>query len=127
MAHRRKLPAHPELVCETTLQCLQLVLPEEIAPPDSTIEVVPLSSENAPEMVALTDLAFPGFFRKRTCEMGSYYGVRSDGELIAMGGERLMLDGYPEISGICTHPDHRGKGSAAELIWHLVRKTSPGG
>jgi predicted GNAT family acetyltransferase len=72
-------------------------------------------------MVALTDLAFPGFFRSRTCEMGSYYGVRSSGELIAMGGERLTLDGYPEISGICTHPAHRGKGHAANLIWHLVR------
>jgi predicted GNAT family acetyltransferase len=72
-------------------------------------------------MVALTDLAFPGFFRSRTCDMGSYYGIRSDGELIAMGGERLMLDGYPEISGICTHPAHRGKGHAASLIWQLAR------
>ena len=54
--------------------------------------------------------------------MGSYYGVRSAGDLIAMGGERLMLDGYPEISGICTHPSHRGKGLAANLIWHLVHE-----
>jgi len=53
--------------------------------------------------------------------MGSYYGVRSDGELIAMGGERLMLEGYSEISGVCTHPAHRGKGLAASLIWRLVR------
>ena len=54
--------------------------------------------------------------------MGSYYGVRSDdGELIAMGGERLMLDGYSEISGVCTHPAHRGEGLAASLIWRLVR------
>ena len=53
--------------------------------------------------------------------MGSYYGVRSDGELKAMGGERLMLDGYAEISGVCTHPSHRGQGLAARLIWHLAR------
>ena len=76
-------------------------------------------------MVALTDVAFPGFFRSRTCEMGSYFGVRSEGRLIAMGGERLKLDGalksYPEISGVCTHPDHRGKGYAENLIWHLVK------
>jgi len=72
-------------------------------------------------MVALTTLAFPGFFRHRTCDMGAYYGVRSGGELIAMGGERLMLDGYSEISGVCTHPSHRGKGLAASLIWHLAR------
>jgi predicted GNAT family acetyltransferase len=98
-----------------------MVLPEEVTPPDPTIEIVSLSDENAAEMVALTDLAFPGFFRKRTCEMGSYYGVRSDGELIAMGGERLMLEGYSEISGVCTHPAHRGKGLAAGLIWRLVQ------
>jgi predicted GNAT family acetyltransferase len=72
-------------------------------------------------MIALTDAAFPGFFRARTCEMGSYFGIRSNGRLIAMGGERITLDGYPEISGICTHPDHRGKGYAENLIWHLVR------
>ncbi len=98
-----------------------MVLPEEVTPPGPTPEIVHLTDANAPEMVALTTLAFPGFFRNRTCEMGSYYGVRSDGELIAMGGERLTLDGFPEISGICTHPAHRGRGLAAALIWQLVR------
>jgi predicted GNAT family acetyltransferase len=102
-----------------------MVLPEEITPPGPTTETVRLSDANALEMVALTTLAFPGYFRKRTCEMGSYYGVRSGarsvGELIAMGGERLMLDRYAEISGVFTHPAHRGKGLAASLIWQLVR------
>jgi len=98
-----------------------MVLPEEVKPADPKIEIVQLSFANAGEMVALTTLAFPGFFRNRTCEMGSYYGVRSSGELIAMGGERFMFDGYAEISGVCTHPSHRGQGLAASLIWQLVR------
>ena len=98
-----------------------MMLPEEVVPPDPATDISRLSDANAAEMVALTDLAFPGFFRKRTCAMGSYYGVRSDGELIAMGGERLMLEGYSEISGVCTHPAHRGKGLAASLIWRLVQ------
>jgi predicted GNAT family acetyltransferase len=114
-------PHVPQLVFEQRLECLQMVLPAEITPPAPTVEIVPLSNEDAPEMVALTELAFPGFFRNRTCEMGSYFGVRSEGQLIAMGGERLSLDGYPEVSGICTHPDHRGKGYAENLIWHLAR------
>jgi len=117
-------PHPPELVFEQTLECLQMVLPAEIEPSAAAVEIVPLSNREASEMVALTDLAFPGFFRSRTCEMGWYFGVRSGGELIAMGGERLKLDGptesYPEISGICTHPDHRGRGYAENLIWHLV-------
>ena len=53
--------------------------------------------------------------------MGSYWGVRSNGKLIAMGGERLKLDGYPEISGVCVDPVHRGKGAAAAVIWEIVR------
>jgi predicted GNAT family acetyltransferase len=114
-------PHIPELSVKGTLDCFQMVLPEEVEPADPKIEIVRLSDTNAGEMVALTTLAFPGFFRNRTCEMGSYYGVRSGGELIAMGGERLMLDGYAEISGVCTHPSHRGQGLAASLIWQLVR------
>jgi ribosomal protein S18 acetylase RimI-like enzyme len=115
-------PSVPELFCVGNLECLQMVLPEEVTPPGPIPEIVPLSDANGPEMVALTTpLAFPGFFRGRTYEMGSYYGVRSAGELIAMGGERITLDSYSEISGICTHPAHRGKGLAAGLIWQLVR------
>jgi len=114
-------PHPPQLVFEQTLEVLQMVLPNEVQPPPPAPEILPLSNENAPEMVALTDIAFPGFFRSRTCEMGSYFGMRSQGQLIAMAGERLTLDGYPEMSGVCTHPDHRGKGYAEKLIWHLAR------
>jgi predicted GNAT family acetyltransferase len=120
---RPNMPGIPNLCCEGTLDCLQMVLPESVTPPPSVrrAEIDRLSSVNATEMVALTALAFPGFFRDRTCDMGFYYGVRSEGELIAMGGERLMLEGYPEISGVCTHPSYRGRGLAANLIWQLVR------
>jgi predicted GNAT family acetyltransferase len=114
-------PSGPELSVGETLMCLQMVLCDQVAPPDPAIEIVRLTDANAAEMVALTTLAFPGFFRRRTCEMGSYYGVRAHGELIAMGGERLRLDGYTEISAVCTHPAHRGKGYAANLIRRLAQ------
>jgi predicted GNAT family acetyltransferase len=94
----------------------------ELRPTDPGI--VALDCTDAPEMVALTEVAFPGFFRQRTCEMGDYFGIRSgnntDGELIAMGGERFKFPGYSEISGLCTHPDHRGQGYAAQLIWRVA-------
>ena len=111
------------LVREETLECLQMVLPAGVRVPDSDIDIVNLSDTTAGEMVALTTLAFPGFFRQRTCEMGSYYGVRSpSAELIAMGGERLKLEGFTEISTVCTHPAFRGRGLAAAIIWQLVRE-----
>jgi hypothetical protein len=112
----------PQLTGEETLQCFQMVLSCDLSAPSPTIDIVPLSSANAQEMVALTTLAFSGFFRSRTCEMGSYYGVRSSsGELIALGGERLQLDGHSEISAVCTYPSFRGQGFAVSLIWHFVR------
>ena len=114
------LPAAEGLAYDATLPTLQMVLPVDtpIPPPDHA--VVPLS--DPAEMVALTDIAFPGFFRPRTCEMGEYFGLRSGGQLVSMGGERLMLEGYSEISGVCTHPDHRGQGLAARVVSRLVRK-----
>src|ERR1700722_18484013 len=79
-------PEVPGIRFEGILDCVQMVLPFEVAPPDACgFEIVALSSGNAQEMVSLTDVAFPGFFRSRTVEMGSYYGARSSGELIAMG------------------------------------------
>jgi hypothetical protein len=50
---------------EESLECFQMVLPEEVRPPDATIQIVPLSTAHAPEMVALTNLAFPGFFSQK--------------------------------------------------------------
>jgi ribosomal protein S18 acetylase RimI-like enzyme len=108
-------------VPEADLECLQMVLGENITPPEPDRGLIPLSVVDAPEMVALTTLAFPGYFRIRTVEMGQYYGVRVDGQLIAMGGERLALDGFTEISAVCTHPGHRGKGYAQSIMWQLVR------
>ena len=67
----KSYPHVPGLFFEGILECLQMVLPKEVTPPGPTTEIVPLSDANASEMVALTTLAFPGFFPKRTCEMGS--------------------------------------------------------
>jgi len=116
------LPAVPEICVAGTLECLQMVLPAKVTPPSAAAENLRLGAGDVPEMLALTELAFPGFFRTRTCEMGAYYGVRLQGELVAMGGERLKLEGYPEVSGVCTHPAHRGKGFSASIIWQLVRE-----
>jgi ribosomal protein S18 acetylase RimI-like enzyme len=119
-------PQLPELRNEGTLECVQMVLPVELPEKASPIELQRLSGADSDAMVALTDVAFPGFFRSHTYEMGTYYGAWLDsrersGRLIAMAGERLTLDGYTEISGVCTHPEHRGKGLAANLIARVAR------
>ena len=93
-----------------------------LPPPTGLIPTVrELQAADAPAMVALTVVAFPGFFRPRTYILGQYFGIEIDGQLIAMAGERLALPGYREISAVCTHPKHTCKGYASVLIQHLIR------
>jgi predicted GNAT family acetyltransferase len=78
-------------------------------------DVLPLGDEDAPEMLALAQLTEPGPFLTRTHKMGSFIGIRSGGRLAAMAGERMRLPGYTEVSGVCTHPDFRGRNYARRL------------
>lgn len=114
-------PAVASLILQASIDVLQMVLPPHIELPPADPKILTLNCTHSAEMVALTAIAFPGFFRPRTCEMGSYFGIYSEGHLIAMGGERLVFPGYSEISGICTHVNHRGQGHAARILWHLAR------
>jgi predicted GNAT family acetyltransferase len=78
-------------------------------------EMVVLTETDVPEILDLVERTKPGPFAKRTIEMGHYLGIRRDGRLIAMAGERLRLPGWTEISAVCTDPDFRGQGLAARL------------
>src|SRR5580704_1842005 len=79
-------------------------------------EFIRLSKADVPEMLALTKLTNPGPFGARTHELGDYFGIRVAGTLAAMAGERLRLQGYTEVSAVCTHPDHLGHGYASALL-----------
>ncbi len=83
-------------------------------------EAVPLGAADVPEMLELVAQTAPGPFLARTVELGDYLGIRHDGELVAMAGERFHLDGWTEISAVCTRPDYRGQGLASQLIEALI-------
>lgn len=82
-------------------------------PVDDDVQV--LGEADAAEMLALATLTEPGPFLARTHTMGRFVGVRIDGQLAAMAGERLRFPGHVEVSGVCTHPDFRGRGLARRL------------
>lgn len=84
------------------------------------VAFAPLTEADAPAMLALATLTRPGPFRSATHRLGPFIGVKRDGELIAMAGRRLRVDGFTELSGVCTHPDHRGRGYAASLSRAVV-------
>jgi ribosomal protein S18 acetylase RimI-like enzyme len=85
-------------------------------------EILELNPADAPEMMALAQLTKPGPFGLRTRELGTYLGIRHEGRLIAMAGERLRVPGFTEISAVCTHPDHLGRGHAAALMTALMER-----
>ncbi len=92
---------------------------------DVDSRIVALRKENVPEMMSLTQLTKPGPFLKRTIELGNYKGIFNAGQLIAMAGQRMHPYNYIEISAVCTHPDHTGKGYGTSLINDQVHKILP--
>jgi GNAT superfamily N-acetyltransferase len=129
-ASRKILYATPEIIKEpegwqfrAEIKGLQFVFGGAQIPDNHSIEPVALGNRNINEMIELTTLTNPGPFDKRTIEFGYYHGVFEKGQLVAMTGQRMHVDNYTEISAVCTHPDHLGKGFAAALIiqqLHLI-------
>ncbi len=80
------------------------------------VDIVTLGAADVPAMMELTELTKPGPFTLRTHELGTFLGIRIDGQLVAMAGERMKPADYTEITAVCVHPDHRGRGYAQVLL-----------
>jgi predicted GNAT family acetyltransferase len=74
-----------------------------------------------PEMIALVELTKPGPFGTRTHELGTFLGIKVDGRLVAMTGERMKPGNYTEMTAVCVHPSHRGRGYAQALLGAVGR------
>ena len=112
----------------TTLSGVQMVA-VDVGAPDGTpgadgalAEVVELGAAEVPEMLELVAATQPGPFGTRTVEFGGYVGVRREGRLVAMAGERLRLDGHTEITAVCTDERFRGQGLAGLLVRVMVHR-----
>jgi ribosomal protein S18 acetylase RimI-like enzyme len=79
-------------------------------------EAVELGPGDVAEILDLIARTQPGPFLPRTIELGRYVGIRRNGRLIAMAGERLSPPGWTEISAVCTDAGHRGQGLATRLV-----------
>src|ERR1700722_101610 len=88
--------------------------------PAREIDFVPMTAADSPEMLELATMMKPGPFGTRTHELGTYIGVRREGQLAAMAGERMHVPGFTEISAVCTHPSHSGHGYATALMVELI-------
>ncbi|MCA1512941.1 GNAT family N-acetyltransferase [Bradyrhizobium sp. NBAIM01] len=94
--------------------------PADTSPRDA--EIVRLGATDVPAMMALTELTKPGPFAARTHELGTFLGIRARGELVAMAGERMKPGNFTEMTAVCVHPDHRGRGYAQALLAAIARQ-----
>lgn len=97
-----------QMVCTTSMACT------------NGPEIIELSAPHRADVLALTALVYPHYFRVRTMQMGRYFGIYQDARLAAIIGERLATDTHQEISAVCTHPDFNGRGYARRLLAMLT-------
>ncbi|MBX2805933.1 MAG: GNAT family N-acetyltransferase [Hyphomicrobiales bacterium] len=89
--------------------------------------ITPLDESDAEAMLALAMMTKPGPFSIRAQCFGRFWGVKSDGRLIAMAGERMKQPGYTEVSGLCTDPAFRGRGLGRLMLKHVAGEICVGG
>jgi len=100
---------------------LQFVYEKSSQLKNEFFNIIPLGEEHVNQMVELASLTKPGPFGPRTIDFGNYFGIFQNEKLVAMTGQRLHVQNFTEISAVCTHPDHTGKGYANTLIQHQLQ------
>lgn len=115
-------PFIPPSGCEVQFSAplLQMELTGPLKQRTNAIEIIELGETDVPDMAELTQLTRPGPFGPRTHSLGRYIGIRMDGRLAAMAGERMRFSDRVEISAVCTHPDFRGRGFGEYLVGIMV-------
>ena len=116
-----EFPALPHnYIVESVLTCEQMICEKLINASSSGTAVHHLDEKDEEQMLALVNLVQPGYFLPGTRLMGHYYGIKKQGELVAMTGERIKLVPLTEISAVVTHPSYTGRGYAQQLVAHSV-------
>jgi ribosomal protein S18 acetylase RimI-like enzyme len=112
----------PPSTWETSIRLsgVQMVAPPAGSHAPRDVGARPLGPDDVPEMLGLVARTRPGPFLPRTIELGGYLGIHRGGRLVAMAGNRMHLDGFTEISAVCTDADVRGQGLARSLVDELM-------
>jgi ribosomal protein S18 acetylase RimI-like enzyme len=117
-----QIPAGWEIVRAVELhQMVQEIEAPPISERDAAPEVIELTPADVPEMSAVYTATRPGrTLCPRIQKLGQFLGIREDGKLVAMGGLRLHLPGYREITTVATMPGHEGRGYATAIVRGLI-------
>lgn len=97
------------------LLCLQMIVSNKIKL-TYIDEIVKLDESHRPALLALVQIVYPEYFKSKTADLGNYYGIFKNNQLVAITGERMQMDDFIEVSAVITHPEHTGKGYAKQLV-----------
>lgn len=114
------IPANWKLL--THINMFQMVYELDEVPVGITTAIKELDHTHVPEMTDLVELTKPGPFKPETILLSNYTGIFKDQQLVAMAGHRFNPSPYTEVSAVCTHPDHLGKGYAYQLLQEQIRR-----
>lgn len=110
-----------KIILEKKIDGCQMVL-NQLSEVLITEDIVLLTDEYIDEVYDLIWLVMPGYYRRRTFEMGNYYGIFKDGKLVSITGQRMQTNLFIEVSAVVTHPDYTRKGLAKQLIAHTTKE-----
>ena len=108
----------PHLVVESVFEIQQFTWcrDREIPPDEATdFQVERLGPQHTDEIFEFASRYYPQFFRRQTAELGTFFGLREAGRLIAISGERLGTPECAEMSTVVVAPSHAGRGIGRQL------------
>jgi ribosomal protein S18 acetylase RimI-like enzyme len=99
-----------------TINGVQMIGPTSTVSQVADPRVVTLGADEVDDMMSLTSRTKPGPFAKNTWQLGTYLGIRIEGRLVAMAGQRARTSDHVEISAVCTDNDFTGRGLGRALV-----------
>ncbi|WP_299429585.1 GNAT family N-acetyltransferase [uncultured Maribacter sp.] len=110
------------VVLDRKIEGVQMVLKGALEDCIITEEIVPLTEEHVDKIYDLIWLVMPGYYKKRSFDMGSYFGIFKDNILVAVTGQRIQTNSFIEVSGVVTHPNYTRRGLAKQLVAHTTKE-----
>lgn len=110
-----------KVILEKKIDGCQMVL-DTLINIEITENIILLTEDYLDEIYNLIWLVMPGFYQKRSFELGDFYGIFKNNKLVAITGQRMQTDSFIELSAVVTHPDFTKKGFAKQLVAHTTKE-----
>lgn len=110
-----------KIILTKKIEGCQMIL-DQLTDLDISEKIIPLSDKYIDAIYDLVWLVMPGYYEKRSFEMGDYFGIFRNNKLVAVTGQRMQSNDWTEISAVVTHPDFTRQGLAKQLVAHTAKE-----